>query len=93
VDDCELDALEARDAVHDFVHGSVSADRDEQARASRGSLAGEVDEVARPLGEEGVAGQPALGREPRDFRPALPGRAVVGGRVDEEGGLANGRPQ
>ena len=92
VDDRKLDALEARDAVDDLVHGSVPADGDEQARASRRSLTGEVDEVPGPLGDEGIAAQAALGREPRDLRPALPGRAVVGRRVDEEGGLANESP-
>ena len=47
VDDRKLDALEGRDAVDDLVHGAVAADGDEQARASRRSLTGEVDEVAR----------------------------------------------
>jgi hypothetical protein len=91
MDDRELDTIEARHAVDDLVHGSVPADGDEEACAFRGSLPGKVDEVARPLGEEGVAAQAAFGREPCDLGPALPGRAVVGRRVDEEDGLANGR--
>jgi hypothetical protein len=92
VDDCELDALETRDAVDDLVDGSVPADGDEQARASRRSLAGEVDEVPGPLGDEGIAAQAASGREPRDLGPAPSGCAVVGRRVDEEGGFANESP-
>ena len=87
-----LDALDGRDAVDHLVHGSVSADGDQQARASRRSLCGKVDEVPGPLGDEGIAAQAALGREMRDLRPALPGRAVVGRRVDEEGVFANESP-
>ena len=84
VDDRELDAVDACDAVHDLVHGPVAADCDEQARAPRPQLSGEVREVLGPLREERVAGQAPIGGEPRDLGPALPGGAVVGGRVDEE---------
>jgi len=87
VDNCQLDALNACDAVHDLVHGPVAADRDEQPRAAGRCLAREVDEVAGPLGKECVADQAVLGCKVGDLGPALAGRAVVGGRVDEEDGL------
>jgi hypothetical protein len=48
--------------------------------------------MTRALGDERIAAQAALGREARDLGPALSGRAVVGRRVDEEGGFANERP-
>ena len=92
MDDRELDAFEARDAVDDLVHGSVTTDRDKQASASRGGLLGEVDEVARALGKKCVAGHAPFGCRPRDLRPALAGGAVVGRRVDQEDGLANESP-
>ena len=89
VHDRQLDVLDACDPVHDLVHGAVPADRDDQARASRCGLVRELREVLRPLGEERVAGQAAVGGEPCDLRPALPGLAPVGGRVDEEGDSVN----
>jgi hypothetical protein len=90
VDDRELDPVDAGDPVHDLVHGSVAADGDQETRACRGGLVSELRKVLRTLRDERVAGQAPVGREPGDLGPALAGRPVVRGRVDEEGDLANG---
>ena len=91
VDDCELDAVDSGDPVHDLVHRSVAANRDQELRASRRGLPREVGEVTLLLGEVCVSLEPALGRDPRHLRPAFPGGAVVGRRVDQEDRVANGR--
>jgi hypothetical protein len=90
VDDRELHSLDPLDPVDDLVHGPVAADGDEQARSVLDGFPRQVDEVTRALGDERVAGKPPLGREPGDLGPALARGAVVGRRVDEEDGLANG---
>jgi hypothetical protein len=91
MDDRELDVVHARDAVHDLVDGSVSADGHDQARASNRGLVRELGQVLGPFGQERVPGQSAVGRAAGDLGPAFSGGASVGGRIDEEGGLANGR--
>ena len=80
-------AVRPGDAVDDLVHGSVAADHDEQ-RVLR--LAGRLREMARELREHLVAAQAELGGPPPELRPALPGRAVAGRRVDEEEDPARG---
>jgi hypothetical protein len=80
----ELDLLRLTDAVHDLVDGAVAADRDEQRGAVRDRAACELRQLARPLGEQCLAAQAALGCEVGDLGPAAPGRAVLGSRVDEE---------
>jgi len=89
MDDRELDAFDAGDAVHDLVHRPVSADGHDQTRASGRCLVRKLGQVLRALGEERVAGQAAVGRAAGDLGPALPGLASVGGRVDQESRLAN----
>jgi hypothetical protein len=91
VNDRQLDALDAGDPVHDLVHGPVAADHDEELGALRRGLAGELRQLALFFREERVALEPLLGSESRDLGPSLSGRAVVGRRVDEEDGFANGR--
>jgi hypothetical protein len=48
--------------------------------------------MTRALGDERIAAQAAFGRKVRDLGPPLSRRAVIGRRVDEEGGFANERP-
>jgi hypothetical protein len=91
VDDCKLDAADSGDPVHDLVHRSVAADRNQELRASRRGLPRELGEVTLLLGEVCVPLEPALGRDARHLRPSFPGGAVVGRRVDEEDRVANGR--
>jgi hypothetical protein len=65
------------------VHGSVSADRDEQVGV-RGGLACELGQVPWALREQRVAAQPERRGSVRELRPAASRSAVLGGRVDEE---------
>jgi hypothetical protein len=88
VDDCELGALGAGEAVDDLVDRSVAADGNEQACAAGNGSSGEVGEVPGPFREERVALQAASGRDARDLGPAAAGASAVGGRVDEEDGFA-----
>jgi hypothetical protein len=90
-DDRELDVPRLGDTVYDLVDGSVAADRNQERRALGDRTARQLGEVAGPLREQRLAAQAALGCEVGDLRPALPRRAVVGRRVDQEDGLANGR--
>jgi hypothetical protein len=87
--DRELDAVDARDPVHDLVHCAVPADGDDQVRASRRGVVRELGQVLRPFGEERVAGEAAIGCEPGDLGPALPGLAPVGGGIDQKRRGAN----
>ena len=75
--DRELDARPPCDSIDDLVDRAVPADDDEQLGAVFGRLPGELGQLAGPLGEERVAGQPRGRRAVRDFRPASAGRAVV----------------
>ena len=77
----------AGDAVHDLVQRPVAADRDDERRAAVDRLPRELDQVARPLGEERLAAQAEPRGAVRELGPALARRAVVGRRVDEEDGL------
>src|SRR5690348_7793614 len=74
--------------VHDLVHRAVAADHHEQ-RVTR--FACRLREMSRELREHLVAAQAEVGRPLPQLRPALPGRAVAGGRVDEEEDSANRR--
>jgi hypothetical protein len=89
-DERELD-VQAGDPVGDLVHGSVPADCDEELGAAIDGLAREFTQVARPLREKGVALEPERCGGMGELRPAPAGAAVLGGGVDEEDGLANGR--
>jgi hypothetical protein len=89
VDDRQLDGFDPGDPVHDLVHRPVAADGDDQLRASFRSLPREPRELALLLGQVRISLEPSLRRLSRDLGPALPGRAVVGRRVDEEDGFAN----
>jgi len=89
VHDRELYALDPGDSVHDLVHGPVPAHCDQQASSFRRGLMRELREVLGPLRQERVADQAAFAGEPGDLRPALAGRPVVRGRVDQEDGRAN----
>jgi hypothetical protein len=51
----------------------------------------ELDQVAGPLGEVGLAAEAEAGRAVRELGPALAGVAVRRRRVDQENGVANGR--
>jgi hypothetical protein len=93
VEDGELDASRTRDPVHDLVHRAVAAHDNQKPRSLGNCLAGEFGKVALILGEVRVSLQSSLLREARDLRPALSRRAVVGRRVDEKDGLANGSPR
>ena len=88
VHDRELHPVDPCDPVHDLVHRAVPADGDQQAGALRRGLARELCELLGPLRDERVAGQAALAGEPGDLRPALAGRPVVRGRIDEENSFA-----
>jgi hypothetical protein len=87
MDNRELGAFGACQAVDDLVDRPVPTDRDEQACSARDRFTGEVGQVSGPLGEERVAAQPALVRRARDLRPAAAGGPVVRGRIDQEDGL------
>ena len=76
----------AHEAVDDLVQRAVAADRDDELGAVARRALGELDQMARPLGEERLAGEAELRGAVRELRPALPGDAVVGRRVDEEDG-------
>jgi hypothetical protein len=73
------------------VDGAVAADGDEKVGVG-GRLAGELGQVARPLGEQGVAAQPQGGRAVGELGPAAPRGAVLGSRVDQERDALNGAP-
>jgi hypothetical protein len=91
-DHCQLDVVAAGDALDDLVDGPVAADRDDQPRSAFGGLSRELAELTLPLGDERIARQPERGCAVRQLGPATAGRAVVGGRVDEEDGVANEAP-
>jgi hypothetical protein len=90
-DDRKLDPGAPCNSVDDLVDRAVPADGDEQVSAVVGRLPCELCELARPLGEERVPGQPGGRSTIGDLRPAPSGGAVVCSRVDEEDGppLAN----
>ena len=79
----ELD-LQARDPVRHLVDGPVAAHRDEQVGLAR-SLAGELSELAGPLGEKRVAAQPECGRLVCELRPTATCGAVLGAEPPAEG--------
>src|SRR5204862_4028863 len=56
--------------VHRLVEGAVAPDRDDEAGTAARGLLREVDQVARPLGEERLAVQAEAGRAVRKLRPA-----------------------
>jgi hypothetical protein len=71
------------------VNRPVAADCDEQRRAL-GRAARELREVARPLREQRLAAQAERRRPMRQLGPVPPGRAVLGGGIDQEDRFANG---
>jgi hypothetical protein len=51
----------------------------------------QLGELTGPLGEQRVASQSEGPGAVRELGPAAAGGAVLGGRIDEEDGLANGQ--
>jgi hypothetical protein len=79
--------LRTRNPVDDLVHRAVAADHD-QERARRALRL--LREMAPEFREHLVAAQAELGGPLPELRPAPPGRAVAGGRVDEKKDLPRG---
>lgn len=75
--DRDLDAGPRCDSVDDLVDGAVPPDGDEQLGAVFRRLPCELRQLAGPLGEERVAGEPGGRCAICNLRPASAGRAVV----------------
>ncbi len=81
----------AGDAVDGLVERAVAADRDDERGSVVGRTARQLDQVAGPLGEEGLAGETESLGAVGELRPAVPGTSVVGRRVDQEDGPVSQR--
>src|SRR4051812_23791782 len=71
------------EAVDDFVDGAVAAERADQLAPVGGGRAGQLDGMPGRLGERGLQLEAELAGARGDARPALAGRPVLRGRIDD----------
>ena len=72
-----------REAVDDLVDGAVAAERADELAPLLGGRACELRGMSRRLGEHGLQLEAEGAGALREARPALSGRAVLRGRVDD----------
>jgi hypothetical protein len=76
--------------LDDFVDGAVSAYGDDQVCAFVDRVCGELSQLPRSFRETCMPAEPELRGLAFEVRPPSADCAALGGRVDEENGLANG---